>query len=280
MGMAQLKKQNDKVESCVVVGSKMSDDVLGTMKFIPAEMRRRLSNPSAFACYDSDRRKLDLQLGEQCEISGESVYFVGAVPGKQYTVPYLICSIETAEKIIPGLSASHTSYVVARCDSPGDAETIARQIVQRFPDLEAYSRKEMKNKIRNFILRESRSGLIIISVTAFCVAIAIFVTSQTLYSVIVSLKNEFAVLDALGIRMGKLVGFVFWQSIMIGLMASPIAVAMAWLATTLMSRNGLPVDIERPVYPIAAILAGVTSVVSAWISLRSLRQVEPAELLH
>jgi putative ABC transport system permease protein len=250
------------------------------MDIIPGHLRRELNNPNTFACYFSDLAVLGLQPNELCEIGGRSLAFRGTVPGKQYTVPYVVCSIETAERILPAMSSSQTNYIVAKCHNPMDVTAVAETIKDSYPGMTAYSKAEMLSKIRQFILLTSKTGLVILCVTIFCVSISIFVTSQTVYAATIALKNEIAVLDALGISMSRLSLFVLCQALIVGVLGLLVSFAIAYLVIVSMSDAGLPIEIDPWVYLVGSCLSGFTVVVSTLIAQRSLRLIEPAELLH
>jgi len=59
-----------------------------------------------------------------------------------------------------------------------------------------------------------------------------------------------------------------------------ISVAIGYVVNVLMSDAGLPMEMNLGVYAIGAVLTAITIILSALIAQRSLRQIEPAELLH
>jgi putative ABC transport system permease protein len=126
----------------------------------------------------------------------------------------------------------------------------------------------------------TKTGIAIGGSALLGLIVGIVVTSQTLYAATAASLKEYATLRALGIPRWRIAGAVMSQSLWVGgagvVLAIPVAFGLASIVEYLGARAMLP-------YWLIAGAAGVTmgmAVGSGLLALRSLRLIEPAELLR
>ncbi|HMF13884.1 MAG TPA: ABC transporter permease, partial [Gemmataceae bacterium] len=109
-------------ELCIVIGSSMEDDAVGTLAELTPDLRDRLTEPGAIVIDESELGRLGIRgVGDTAEISGRRVRVVGLTRGiKSLAGPYIFCSQTTAQKLLR-LTPEQTTYVLARCRNPEDA---------------------------------------------------------------------------------------------------------------------------------------------------------------
>jgi putative ABC transport system permease protein len=110
--------------------------------------------------------------------------------------------------------------------------------------------------------------------------VGLVVTSQTLYGAVLASQREYAVLDALGIPRRRLVGLVLAQSFWIGLVGVVLALPLVFLFGK--AAELLHTDVVLPAWLllITAAITMLMALLSGVAALRSLRHVEPAQLLR
>jgi putative ABC transport system permease protein len=267
---------------CLVVGSRLDDGNLGTVPQIGPELRAKLSEPGSVVVDESDREKLGFTaVGDSAEVVGHRARLVGTVNNvRSLAAPYLFCSVETARTLIPDTSQHQTVYLLAKCKNPADAPAVAERLRRQYPDMMALTKSDFSNQTRWHWLTATRSGVAVGGGALLGLIVGAVVTSQTLYAATAASLKEFATLRALGIPRARIAGAVMAQSAWIGGMgvaiALPASFAVAWLVDAVGARAILPWQLlvgSSVVTILMALLSGLAA-------LRSLRLIEPAQLLR
>jgi putative ABC transport system permease protein len=172
------------------------------------------------------------------------------------------------------------TFLLASCKSPSDAESVAARLRRQYPDMAAYTKDEFSTRSRWYWLVATKTGIAIGGSALLGLLVGIIVTSQTLYAATAASLKEYATLRALGIPSWRIAMAVIEQSLWIGgagvALAMPIAFALAELIEVLGARALLPPWLLGGS---AAMTMGM-AVGSGLLALRSLRLIEPAELLR
>lgn len=282
MGTAFLQKPAGGTEMCTVVGVSIQPDSLGAAHVIPTALRSRLRRPGAVAADASEVARFGFEkFGYGGEVSGRSVYYVGATHDfKRWTGPYLFCSLETARQLLPGTRPSQTTYILVRCRAPGEAGAVAAELRREFPSMAVYTREEFIRQTQVHWFTRTKAGMMLMFVTAISSVVSLFVTSQTLFAATAAARHEYAVLDAMGIPRRKIAGAVLWQSLWVGLIAAVLGAPASYVVSTLLDVAGVPSRFDPWLIVVGAAMTITVAPISGLVSLRSLRLIEPAELLH
>jgi putative ABC transport system permease protein len=283
IGLLMLDKSGEKSNTCAVVGFRTDDGSLGAIQDLSPELRSALSEPRSVVVAESDRERFGFKgVGDYAEVLGlYRVRLVGTVPNvKSLAAPYLFCSVETAHSLIQFIGPDQTCYLLTKCRNPADAPAVAARLRREYPDMSAYTKDEFSTRSRWYWLVATKTGIAIGGSALLGLIVGIVVTSQTLYAATAASLKEYATLRALGIPRWRIAGAVMSQSLWVGgagvMLAIPVAFGLAGIVEYLGARAMLP-------YWLIAGAAGVTmgmAVGSGLLALRSLRLIEPAQLLR
>jgi putative ABC transport system permease protein len=232
---------------------------------------------------ESDRARFGFTgVGDVAEVLGlRRVRLVGTVPNvRSLAAPYLFCSVETAHSLISFVGPDQTTFLLARCKNPADAPAVAARLRRDYPDMSAYTKDELSARSRWYWLVATKTGIAIGGSAMLGLLVGIIVTSQTLYAATAASLKEYATLRALGIPQWRIAMAVIEQALWIGgagvALAIPIAFGLAGLVDYLGARAILPAWLLAG----AAFVTMAMAVGSGLLALRSLRLLEPAELLR
>jgi putative ABC transport system permease protein len=284
MSIVMLDKQSKRSELCTVIGVRLDEDSLGAPVSLAPALRRQLTELGSVAIDPADTTRLGLARdGDTAEISNRRVRVVGHLPAgnlRSLGTPYLLCSVETARYLIAGLARDETIFILGRCRSPEDAQAVARRLRQCYPEMAAYTAGELAEMTRLHWLTESKAGIAAGWTALLGLVVGLAITAQTLYSAMLAARREFAVLDALGIPRRRLAGAVLVQSFWVGVIGLVLAVPAAYGLAGLADRLGARVLLPPGLVLVACAATLAMAMVSGLIALRSLRFVEPAQLLR
>jgi putative ABC transport system permease protein len=267
---------------CTIIGTRQEDGSLGVLREIPPDLRAGLSEPGSVVVDESDRERLGLgDVGDVAEVMGHRVRLVGLVRNvKSLAAPYLFCSVETAHRLIDFIPQNQTVYLLAKCHSPADARAVAERLRREYPDMASYTNDEFSARTRWHWLTATKSGIAIGGSAILGLLVGAVVTSQTLYAATAASLREYATLRALGIPRWRIAAAVLAQSFWIGGAGIIIALPAAFAAGRVVDMLGARAALPSWLVGSSAAITLVMALVSGLAALRSLRLIEPAQLLR
>ncbi len=284
-GFTLWHKQDGGLEQCFLIGCRLDEGAVGSVRDMSPELRGRLTKPGAVTIYSPDKGRLGLQEGvsEVAEVSGQRVQLAGVMyeGGRQIGMtPGFYCSLRTARRLLPNLGPDQTMYLIARCKDPAARGSIARELRERYPDMSVMTREEFADLTRNYWMVKTNAGVILMFIAALGLVVGAVITGQTLYSATVAAKREFAMLRALGVPHRPMAGMVVAQSFWVAV----LGVGLAYPICLGLSQAALSQGIEAKLPPwllaaTAAFVVAVAVAAGSW-ALRSLRGAEPELLLR
>jgi putative ABC transport system permease protein len=268
-------------ELCVVIGCRLEEDSLGKVKELSPELCARLTEPDTIVIDESDLKRVGVAgVGDTVEIANRRVRIVGLTQGcRSLAGPYVFCSVYTAATLLR-LVPNQVTYVLARCHNPTEAGRVVQRVRSQYPNISAFTSHEFSVRSQIHWLTKTKAGIALGYAAALGLLVGAVVTSQTLYAATVASLREFAVLRALGIPRWRMGLLVMQQSLWIGLFGVALALPTCHVLARFTSQLAVQVLLPWWLQAAAATVTLVTALLSGLLALRSLRQIEPAVLLH
>lgn len=282
---ANWTKQSGGSNLCMVVGSGMGPNDAACAGVLTPEMRAALAEPMTVVVDRSEMQRLGLaDVGSKGKVNGQEVRLVGTVSGlKSLAAPYIFCSQTTARAVLSVVNPQyndHTTYLLARCESPERATEVVKELRAEYPEMSIYTADEFSTKSRVYWLLRTKAGVAIGYAALLGLFVGAVITAQTLYSATMAAAKEYATLLALGIPRSRIYGLVMAQSFWIGvigvLCAYPIVFGLALGAEA----AGTRVHLRWEILAGAAVITLVTALMAGAFALRSVRRIEPLSLLR
>ena len=268
---------------CCIIGARLEDSALGLVSDLTPEMRTQLTEPGAVVVDETELDRLGLRhgVGETAEVIGHKVRVVGLVRGfKSVWGPYVFCSMQTARMLLFQYSADQTQYLLARCRRETDVPLVVERLRRKYPEMAVIAGRDFSIQTRLYWLTRTRVGLALGLTSVLALVVGLIITSQTLYAATAASLREYAVLRALGLPRWRIAVLVLAQAFWIGLagvvVAFPVTGGLARLAGFIGAEVQLPLWLLAGTITMTIIIA----LVSGLLALRSLRLVEPANLLR
>jgi len=271
-------------ELCFLLGSGLDADAAGAADLLTPEMRVALSEPYTIVVDQSDvaRLKLDSPLGKP-KINGKEVRLVGTVKGlRSLAAPWVFCSIHTARQLMGFLlPQDNVTYLLVKTDTPDRAKQLAADLRAQYPDdMTVYTAEEFSTGSRWYWLTRTKAGIAIGYAALLGLMVGAVITYQTLYSATAASAKEFAILLALGIPRWRLSVMVLAQSFWVGMigigLSYPTCVGLRYLAI----QGGVDVDLRWEVLAGTAAVTTMMALMAGTLALRSVRKIEPMDLLR
>jgi putative ABC transport system permease protein len=279
-GFTYWKAPSGATELIIVVGCNLDDGSLGPIGRITPTQRVLLTEPCAVLLDSKDAKRLEVTgIGQEGEVSGQRVRVVGFTSGMgSISGPYVVTSLNTARRLLR-LRADQTTYLLAKCKEPNQAEALVEKL-NAYPRMTARPAAAFSAKSQWHWIGKTKAGIALGFAAVLGLAVGASVTSQTLYAAVAASLKELAVLRALGISRWRMRSFVLQQALCVGViglaLAAPMTFGLASLAQSLGTKAVLPPWLLGSATAITLFMA----LASGLIALRSLRNVEPANLLR
>lgn len=273
-------------ELCIVIGSCLEDGSMGALKELSPEMRQALTEPNSIVIDKAERQRLGVTgIGDFAEINKVRVRIVGETKGlKSLAGPYVFCSRPTARLLLRNMTPRDTTtYYLLRCHNPNDADALATDLNEEFQkrhDMTAMTADKFSTKSRLHWLLKTRAGIALGYTAILGLLVGAVVTSQTLYAATTASAKEYAILLAMGIPRRKVTATVLVQSFWVGLFGVVLAYPLVHGLAELGSLFGMAIPLPWQLLAVAAGVTLVMSLLAGLVALRSVRKIEPMNLLR
>ncbi len=281
IGLIVVDRLDGRSELCTVIGSALGDNSLGAVRELTPELRGLLTEPGSVVADETELGRLGFErVGDVAEVLGKRVRLVGVVQGlKSLAAPYLFCSVQTARILFSGIEQDQTIFILGRCQDPANASAVVQRL-RKEHYLSAFTSDGFSNQTRIHWMTATKAGLAAVWSAILGLLIGLVITSQTLYAATASAWREYAVLEALGIPTWRMGMTVLAQSFWIGTLGLAVAVPVSLGLGELLGLVNIKVLFPIWLIGPSAALTMITVLLSGLFAMRSLRLVQPAELLR
>ena len=271
-------------ELCFLLAARLDDGAIGAADVLTPEMRVALTERYTIVVDESDAKRLGLEDPEaKPKINGREVRVVGRVKGlRSLAAPWVFCSRDTARQLMGNvLPRGQVSYILARCDTPERAKQVAAELREKYGhDMSAKTAEEFSTGSRWYWLTRTKAGIAIGYAALLGLCVGAVITYQTLYSATTASAKEFAILLALGIPRGRIMGMVLAQSFWVGVIGITLAYPICQGLRQLALLGTVDVDLRWEVIVGTAVVTTGMVMLAGLLALRSVRQIEPMSLLR
>lgn len=268
---------------CCIIGTRLEGAALGAVNDLTAEMRTLLTEPGAVVVdrMELDRLGLAHGVGDTAEVMGKKVRVVGLVNGfKSIWGPYVFCSMQTARMLLFMYPNNETQYLLARCHAGADVPALVDRLRRKYPEMTILASHDFSIQTRVYWLTRTRVGIALGLTSVLALIVGLVITSQTLYAATAASLREYAVLRALGLPRWRISALVVAQSFWIGLAGVATSLPMAVVLARLAGFIGAEVPLPPWLLAGTIIVTMIIALLSGLLALRSLRRMEPANLLR
>ncbi len=288
LGIVELEKPGKRPRLCTVIGPRLHGDSLGAPRELTPRMREMLSEKGAIVVDAGDLEALGLTgVGDVADVFGHRVRVVDVFPKgtlRSLAMPYVVCSMDTAELLFGRLPSTQTMFILGKCCHPGDAAKVVDRLKKEYKDskdgMGVFTSDQFRERTRVHWLTTSRGGIAAGYGAGLALLVGGMIIYQTLYAATMASKREYAVLDALGITRWRMAAAVFFQSFWVGIggiaLALPTTFGLSWLADHLNAQMLLPL----PLLVGASAVTMAITLLSGLLALRALQRIEPTQLLR
>src|SRR5487761_85259 len=205
IGHSEMTLPSGAFEDVVIVGCDRASLLGGPWNVSdgdPATLRK----PDGIIVDEFEADKLEHpHIGDTREINGRRARIVAHSRGIVgfLVTPYVFTVLDQAALYL-NKTSDVCSYFLVQLEPGANAEQVCRDIRQRLPEVEAYSRAAYASKSANYWLTRTGLGISFGAATLLGLLVGAVIVAQTLYASVLDRLAEFGTLKAMGAREGQI----------------------------------------------------------------------------
>jgi len=237
-----------------------------------------LAEPDSMIFEDSDRDKFGgLNLGSVREVNGRRIKVVGFTWGLVPFGPssYAFADFDLARQLMH-TDADRSSVILVGLEPGADRERVARELQKRMSTEEVSTREEFRHVLVRYMLTKTPIGVVLGSSTVIGLLVGFVMVALTMFSAVLDNLREFGTLKALGATTFDLVGLLWAQAIVYGLIGSVIGAVLVGFVATATRSAQIAMQLPPWLLLLTAGVAVVMCIVASSVAVLRVRKIEPA----
>jgi putative ABC transport system permease protein len=179
--------------------------------------------------------------------------------------------------------SEHSTYLLVKCHDPKDANAVVADLQEEFKhrnDMSVFTTGKFSIRSRLHWLTKTRGGIALGYTALLGLLVGAVVTAQTLYAATVASAKEFAILLAMGIPRIRITITVIVQSFWVGLIGTLVSYPVVWLLAKAGRLIEMTIPLPLELLGVTGVITMVMAMIAGIVALRSVRQIEPMQLLR
>ncbi len=220
------------------------------------------------------------QLGDIREIGHRRARVVGFTDGVLgfLVTPYVFTTIDRAAEYL-GRSSNDASYFLVHVADGASPQEVCRQIRERLPDLEAYTRDQYAAISIAYWMQRTGLGISFGAATALGLVVGLIIVGQTLYASVLDRLTDFGTLKAIGAYERQVQSVILHQRWASWLSARCSGCCACWPCKR-RSAHPAPINIPWFVSLGSCLVVTVVCLVSSLLPYLRIRSIDPATVLQ
>lgn len=220
-------------------------------------------------------RKLGKSLGDDITLVNQEFTIRGLVPeASSFGTNYAWVTLDKARRLakVPAVN-----FIYVTLESPDETAQVAEQLRSQLPTASVLTKPEFT--------RNNRAELdevflpVIGAIVGIAVIVGTAVIGLTIYTATIDKIREYGVLKAIGVSNGQLFRIVAAQSVLVVVVGFVLGVAVSLALTPLLRESiGIPPVVTTEAIAVTAALGAVMGLLAAFVPLRRLVRIDPAEV--
>jgi len=277
------KKADGVRETVIIVGVDPHAEMGSPWALLPGRsVHDALSTPDGVII---DRRYAD-KLGvnsvdQLVEINDHRARITGFTDGiRTFTQsPYVFTSLRNA-RFLANRTDNDITYVLIRLAQDQPADTVARALSARMPDVDVLSSSEFSNKSRTYWLFTTGAGTTLISSSILALLVGVVIVAQTLYASTMDRLPEYATIRAMGGTRTYLYKIVIKQAVLGGLLGYLIGIVIVVLLAHLARNGSAPPEVPWWLALGIGAITVLMCVAASMVSMSKVTSIDPVKVFR
>lgn len=277
IGGATISRPEGGSEQAVLIGTRGPAWKGGPFNMV-AGSRDALAEPDSMIFEDSDREKFGgLNLGSVREVNGRRIKVVGFTWGLVPFGPssYAFADFDLARQLLH-TDADQSSVILVGVEPGVDRARVARELQKRMGTEQVSTSEEFRRILVNYMLTKTPIGVVLGSSTVIGLLVGFVMVALTMFSAVLDNLREFGTLKALGATTLDLVGLLWVQAIVYGLLGAVVGSFLVGRLATVTRSAQIAMQLPPVLLLATAGIAVVMCIVASSVAVLRVRAIEPA----
>ncbi len=241
----------------------------------PADLRR-----GRYVMLDAsaERRFGPFRPGDYREFNGRRLKIIGRTrQALSFTTsPIAFLDYRWAQSLSPGELSARTTFIVVRLAPDADASAVRREIRNRLPYNDVYTREEWASRSRGYWIESTGLGLTLALTVALGALVGVVIVAQTLYASTTEHLTDFGTVKALGGGNLTVYGIIAEQATYAATLGFGLAVVLAFGLKPALARLDMKMAVSPTLTALVYVGTQALCLGAASLSFRKVASVDPA----
>jgi putative ABC transport system permease protein len=277
IGGATVSRPEGGSEQAVLIGTRGPSWRGGPFNIV-AGNAAALAEPDSMIFEDSDREKFGgLNLGSVREVNGRRVKVVGFTWGLVPFGPssYAFADFDFARQLLH-TDVDQSSLILVGLEPGADARKVTRDLQRRVTSERVATRAEFRATLVDYMVTKTPIGVVLGSSTVIGLLVGFVMVALTMFSAVLDNLREFGTLKALGATTLDLVGLLWVQALVYGVLGSIIGAVLVGRVASATRSAQIAMQLPPVLLLGVAGIAIVMCVIASSVAVLRVRSIEPA----
>jgi putative ABC transport system permease protein len=277
IGGATISRPEGGSEQAVLIGTRGPAWRGGPFNVV-AGSRDALAEPDSMIFEDSDREKFGgLNLGSVREVNGRRIKVVGFTWGLVPFGPssYAFADFDLARELMH-TDADQSSVILVGVKPGVDRALVARELQKRMGTEQVSTSDEFRRTLVDYMLTKTPIGVVLGSSTVIGLLVGFVMVALTMFSAVLDNLREFGTLKALGATTLDLVGLLWAQAIVYGLLGAVVGSVLVGRVAVATRSAQIAMQLPPELLLATAGIAVLLCLVASSVAVLRVRSIEPA----
>jgi putative ABC transport system permease protein len=275
---AQSKKPDGSDEGVTLVGSDLDGAMGGAWNVVEGDLKDLEKPDAIFVDKLYAEQKLGVkEIGQVIEINKRRARVAGFTKGIRIftSQPAVFTSFKNAQSFL-NMREDETLYIVVKAKAGKDLTELKKEIGAKLENVEVLTRPELVFRQGKYWVIGTGAGITVLVAAALAIIVGVIIVAQTIYSATVDHIREYGTLKAMGATNFYLYKIIITQSVVSGLIAYVIGIAVSLVISRISYEGTLAIIVNWQLILALFVLTIVMCCGSSIVAIRKATTIDPA----
>lgn len=275
---AQAKKPDGSDEGVTLVGSNLDGAMGGAWNVVAGDLRDLKKPDAIFVDRLYAEKKLGVkEIGQVIEINKRRARVAGFTKGIRIftSQPAVFTTFKNAQSFL-NLPEDQTLYIVVRAKAGKDISELKQEIAAKLKDVDVLTRSELVYRQGFYWVIGTGAGITVLVAAFLAIVVGVVIVAQTIYSATVDHIREYGTLKAMGATNAYLYRIIITQSIVSGLIAYVIGIAVSLVISRISMEGTLAIIVNWQLILALFVLTMTMCAGASVVAIRKATTIDPA----
>jgi putative ABC transport system permease protein len=275
---AQAKKPDGSDEGVTLVGFDLKSNLAGPWNIVEGSLADLVKPDAVMVDRLYAEKKLGVShIGQVIEINQRRARVVGFTKGIRIftSQPAVFTSFKNAQSFL-NLPVDQTLYIVVKAAPGVDVGELKQRIAAELKDVDVETRNDLVYRQAMYWVFGTGAGITVLVAAALAIIVGVVIVAQTIYAATVDHIREYGTLKAMGATNFYLYRIIITQSVLSGLMAYVVGIAIALVISRISLEGTLAIIVNWQLCAALFLLTILMCCAASIVAIRKATTIDPA----